>query len=153
VIGAPVIREEGGAMSSENKALLRRWFDEVWVKGRVDAIDEMLARNALIHGLGPEPQGPEEFKRFHAVYTSTFPDVTIQVEDILAEGNLVAARWSGTGTHRGEGLGFAATGMPVRFSGMVFVRVENGMFAEGWNIFNELGMFQQLGIVNLPQPG
>ena len=87
-------------MSSENKALLRRWFDEVWVKGRVDAVDEMLARNAVIHGLGPEPQGPEEFKRFHALYSSAFPDVTIHVDDILAEGNLVAARWSGTGTHR-----------------------------------------------------
>jgi steroid delta-isomerase-like uncharacterized protein len=134
-------------MSAENKALVQRWFDEVWSNGRAAAIDEMLAANAVVHGLGPEMVGPAQFKAFHAAYRDAFPDVTIRVEHMVAEGNFVAARWSGTGTHRGNGLGFAATNKPVRFSGMLFVRVENGRLAEGWNNFDQLGMLQQLGVV------
>ena len=137
-------------MSDANKALVRRWFEEVWCKGRVAAIDEMLASHGVVHGLGADAHGPEGFKPFHAAYHRAFPDVTIQVDDIVAEGDIVAARWSGSGTHQGEGLGFAATGRPVRFSGMVFVRVANGQLVEGWNIFDQLGMLQQLGIVNVP---
>ena len=137
-------------MSSENKALVRRWFDEVWCNGRAAAIDELLASQALVHGLGPAMQGPEGFKPFHAAYRNAFPDVKIQLDAIVAEGNMVAARWSGTGTHRGDGLGFKATGRQIQFSGMVFVRVENGKLVEGWNNFDQLGMFQQLGVVKLP---
>ena len=137
-------------MSDANKALVHRWFEEVWSKGRVAAIDEMLASHGVVHGLGADAHGPEGFKPFHAAYRSAFPEVTIQVDDIVAEGDIVAARWSGWGTHRGEGLGFAATGRQVRFSGMVFVRIENGQLVEGWNIFDQLGMLQQLGIVSSP---
>ena len=74
----------------------------------------------------------------------------IQIEDILAEGDTVATRWAGTGTHQGDGLGFPATGRPVQFKGMTFVRVENGKLVEGWNSFDQLGMLQQLGVVNPP---
>jgi predicted ester cyclase len=62
----------------------------------------------------------------------------------------VAARWSGTGTHRGDGLGFPATGRQVEFHGMTIVRVEQGKLVEGWNVFDQLGMLQQLGVVSLP---
>ena len=64
---------------------------------------------------------------------------------------MVAARWSGTGTHRGNSLGFAATNRPARFTGMVFVRIENGQIVEGWNLFNQLGMLEQLGMVMRPE--
>jgi steroid delta-isomerase-like uncharacterized protein len=137
-------------MSAENKVLVRRWFEEVWNKGRAAAIDELLAGNSVVHGLGPNPQGPAEFKKFHAAYRNAFPDVTIQIEAMVAEGDVVATRWSGKATHRGDGLGFAATGKTVRFSGMVFIRVEGGKFVEGWNVFDQLGMLQQIGVVNLP---
>lgn len=102
------------------------------------------------HGLGPDLQGPDAFKGFHRGYRNAFPDVKIQIADIVAEGDTVAARWTGTGTHLGDGLGFAATDRPVQFRGMLFVRVENGKLVEGWNNFDQLGMMQQLGAVNLP---
>jgi len=137
-------------MSSENKALLRRWFDEVWNSGRVEAIDELLSSDAVIHGLGADTRGPDGFKPFHAAYRSAFPDVALRIDEIVAEGNIVALRWSGTGTHRGAGLGFDATGRRVQFSGMVFARVENGRFVEGWNNFDQLGMLQQLGVSSVP---
>lgn len=139
-------------MSTANKALVRRWFEEVWNKGRVSAIDEMLASDATVHGLGAELRGPAGFKPFHAAYRSAFPDVTIQIDDIVAEGDIVAVRWSGAATHRGDGLGFPATGKQVRFTGMVFVRIEGGKLVEGWNNFDQLGMLQQLGVVS-PAPG
>ena len=138
-------------MSAENKALLRRWFDEVWNQGRASSIDELLASDAIIHGLGPaDLHGPEAFRAFHAAYRNAFPDIAIQIDDIVAEGDLVAVRWSARGTHRGDGLGFAATGRQTQFSGMVFARARNGKLIEGWNSFDQLGMFNQLGIVTLP---
>jgi steroid delta-isomerase-like uncharacterized protein len=140
-------------MSIEHKALVRRWFDEVWNQGRTETVDELLAEQALVHGLGPDLRGPAGFKLFHAAYRDAFPDVVIRVDDMVAEGNMVATRWSGTATHSGDGLGFAATGRPVKFTGMVIVRVENGKLVEGWNVFDQLGMLQQLGVVPGPVDG
>jgi steroid delta-isomerase-like uncharacterized protein len=138
-------------MSAQNKALVRRWFEEVWNKGRAAAIDEMLAPDSVVHGLGPgDLRGPAGFKPFYSAYRNAFPDVSIQIDDIIAEGDLVAARWSATATHRGHDLGFPATGKRVQFSGMVFVRVVGDKLVKGWNSFDQLGMFQQLGAVNVP---
>jgi len=138
-------------MSAENKALVQRWFEEVWNKGRTEAIDELLASDGVVHGLGPSDlRGPAEFKPFHAAYRNAFPDVRLHLDQVIAEGDLVVGIWSGSGTHQGDGLGFPATGRPVRFSGMTVARVRNGQLVEGWNCFDQLGMMQQLGVVNLP---
>jgi steroid delta-isomerase-like uncharacterized protein len=137
-------------MSAENKVLIRRWFEEVWNKGRAAAIDELLAGNAVLHGFGPQPATAAAFKQFHAAYRNAFPDVTIQIEEIVAEGDVVAARWRAKGTHRGDGLGMAASGKAAEFNGMGFARVEGGKIAEGWNLFDQLGMLQQLGIATVP---
>ena len=137
-------------MSTENKALVRRWFEEVWNKGRANAIDEMLASHGLVHGLGADMHGPEDFKPFHSAYRNAFPDITIRLDYILAEGDFVAVRWSGTGTHHGSGLGFAATGKQVLFNGMSLLRIEQGKFVEAWNNFDQLGMRQQIEVVKLP---
>ena len=135
---------------SENKALARRWFEEVWNHGRTSTIDEMLEANAVVRGLGADLVGPAAFKSFHAAYREAFPDVRLQVDAIVEENGVLAVRWSGGGTHQGDSLGFAATGRPVRFSGVTFMRVEGGKFVEGWNVFDQLGMLQQLGVTSLP---
>jgi len=137
-------------MSAENKALVRRWFEEVWNQGRAASIDEMLASDAAVHGLGPSLRGPSEFKPFQAMYRGAFPDIDLQVDDVLAECDLVAARWSGVGTHQGDGLGFMATSKRAQFKGLTIVRVRDGKIVEGWNSFDQLGMLQQLGVVTLP---
>jgi steroid delta-isomerase-like uncharacterized protein len=137
-------------MSIENKTLVQRWFSEVWNEGRADAIDEMLADDAAVHGLGPDLHGPAEFKHFHSAYRNAYPDVTIHIDDLVAEDDMVAVRWSASGTHRGDGLGFPATGRRAQFTGMVFVRIKEGKLVEGWNNFDQLGMLLQLGIVSLP---
>ena len=121
-----------------------RWFDQVWCQGCADVIDELLAPNCVIRGLGEDQVGPQQFKPFFEAYRNAFPDVKITVEETIAEGDMVAVRWSGVGTNKGDGLGFAATGKTARFSGMTFVRIADGKFVEGWNNFSQYEMLQQL---------
>ncbi len=138
-------------MSEQNKALVQRWFEEVWNKRRAAAIDEMLSAEAIVHGLDPAPAGNDRFKQFHAAFCNGLPDLSVRIEASVAEGDLVAVRWSVLGTHRGDGLGFPATGKRTHFTGMSFFKVKGGKFVEGWNNFDQLGMLQQVGIVTLPQ--
>ncbi|HEY8410431.1 MAG TPA: nuclear transport factor 2 family protein, partial [Pyrinomonadaceae bacterium] len=78
-------------MSETNKALMRRWFEEVWNQGRTDAIDELLADNVVIHGLvdasGEPVRGAQAFRDFHRQFRGAFPNMNITVEDVIAEGD------------------------------------------------------------------
>jgi steroid delta-isomerase-like uncharacterized protein len=138
-------------MSEENKALFRRWFEEVWNQGRAEAIDELFAADGVAHGLagagGEEMRGPAGFREFHRSFREAFPDIRITVEDILAEGDKVAVRCAVRATHRTDSLGFAATDRPVDFEGMCIVRVRDGQIVEAWNSFDFMSMYQQLGVI------
>jgi steroid delta-isomerase-like uncharacterized protein len=138
-------------MSAENKALVNRWFEEVWNRGRADAIDEMFASDGVAHGLGGQDlHGPADFKVFHAAFLGAFPDARVQMDELIAEGDKVAYRFTATGTHQGDGLGFAATGRAARFIGMGTVRIAGGRIVEGWNVLDQLGMLTQLGVAQVP---
>jgi steroid delta-isomerase-like uncharacterized protein len=134
----------------ENKALLKRWFEEVWNRGRAEAIDEMLAADGIAHGLSDDAakplKGPAGFKPFHKMFRGAFPDIKVIIEDMIAEGDKVAARCSVRGKHTGDHLGVAASNATVEFTGMTIVRIKNGKFVEGWNNFDFLKMNQQIGI-------
>lgn len=136
-------------MSEENKALLRRWFEEVWNSGRSDAIDEMLAADGIAHGLSNDDdkpmRGPADFKPFHEVFRGAFPNIEVVVEDIISEGDLVAARCSVRGKHTGDHLGVAASNAAVQFTGISIVRIRDGKIVEAWNNFDFLKMNQQIG--------
>jgi steroid delta-isomerase-like uncharacterized protein len=135
-------------MSDAKKQFVRLWFEEVWNKGRADAIDELAAVNTVVHGLGDVMRGPEGFKPFHSAFRDAFPDIQVTVDDVICEGDMVAARWTAKGTHRGAGLGFGATGRTMQVTGMTFARIDaDGRLCEGWNSFDRLGMLQQLGVV------
>jgi steroid delta-isomerase-like uncharacterized protein len=143
-------------MSEENKAIVRRWFEEVWNRGRAEAIDELFAAGGTAHGLADETgeplRGPANFRVFHGKFREAFPDIEVTIEDVIAEGDKVAARCSVRGRHQSDSLGFAATARPVEFTGMTFARVEGGQIAEAWNNFDFMAMFQQLGVLQPPQP-
>ncbi|HEY0546146.1 MAG TPA: ester cyclase [Pyrinomonadaceae bacterium] len=138
-------------MSEENKALIRRWFEEVWNKGRTDAIDEMLAAEAVVHGLADESgqslRGTVDFRAFHQKFRGAFPDIVVTVDDVIAEGDKVAARCSVRGSHTGDSLGFAASHKPVEFTGIALGRIEDGKITEAWNSFDFMSMFRQLGVM------
>lgn len=136
-------------MLDENKKLIRRWFEEVWNKKRAEAIDEMFAADGVAHGLSTDDtialKGPVDFKPFHKTFCGAFPDIQVVVEDVIAEGDKVAARCSVRGVHSGEHLGIAASDAAVDFTGMVMLRVKDGKVVEAWNNFDFLRMNKQIG--------
>jgi steroid delta-isomerase-like uncharacterized protein len=136
-------------MSEENKALVRRWFEEVWNKGRAEAIDEMFDENGIAHGLADDSsnpiRGPKNFRPFHTTFREAFPNMNIVIEDMVAEGDKVAARCSVRGKHEGEWMGRAATQAPVDFTGITIVRIDNGKIVEAWNNFDFMTMYKQCG--------
>jgi predicted ester cyclase len=132
-------------MSERNKALSRRWFEEVWNQGKEETIDELFAPSSVGHGLGDAPLvGAEGFKPFYRLYRDAFPDLHIDVEEIVAEGDLTVTRFTVTGTHMGDSLGLAPTGRQVRATGMVMTRWQDGRIVEGWNNVDIPGMMAQL---------
>jgi len=137
-------------MAANNEALLRRWFEEVWNQGQVEAIDEMMAADAIAHGLGDaQVVGTTAFKAFHAKFRGAFPDIRITVDDVVSQGDRAAVRFTIRATHRGDHLGVPATGREVNFPAMSFVRCRNGQIVEGWNSVDMLGMLQQVGGVEM----
>ncbi|HEX8720870.1 MAG TPA: ester cyclase [Pyrinomonadaceae bacterium] len=140
-------------MSGENVALVRRWFEEVWNKGRAEAIEEMFDEEGVAHGLadesGAELRGPAHFRAFHGRFREAFPGVEVVVEDAISEGDRVAARCTVRARHEGDSLGFAATRRPVEFTGMTFARVRGGKIVEAWNNFDFMSMYGQLGALRL----
>ena len=136
-------------MSVEMVTFSHRWFDEVWNKGRESAIDEMLAPDAVLHGLaegGAGLRGPEGFKPFFRSIRAAFPDIEIQVEDVVSEGDLLAIRYSATMTHAGPGFG-EPTNRKLAVTGMSFSRMRDGQIVEGWNNWDQLSLLQQMGAV------
>ena len=136
-------------MADDAKAIVHEWFERVWNRGEASAIDELLADDARIHGLkgpdGSDVGGPAEFHRMHTGFRAAFPDIRIEVDDCVAEGEKVAFRCRVLGTHAGPGLGCEATGCGVEFMGMGIVRVRDGKIVEAWNTFDFLDMNEQIG--------
>ena len=138
-------------MSEENKALIQRWFEEVWNQGNSETIDELLDPDGVIHGLvdasGQTVRGLAGFHEFHNQFRNAFSDLNISVDDVIAEGDRVVARCSVRGKHTGESLGFAPTDAPVQFEGIAIVRIRDGKIVEAWNQFDFLAMNKQLRVL------
>jgi steroid delta-isomerase-like uncharacterized protein len=123
-------------MSDANQQLVHRWFDEVWNQGNPATIDELLLPDGKVHGF-PEPSailtGPSEFKQAHSLFKEAFSNIKVEVDEIIADSDKVAARWTATVTHTGQALGFPPTGRTTSFSGTSFLHVQQGKIAEAWN--------------------
>jgi steroid delta-isomerase-like uncharacterized protein len=116
--------------------LLKRWFEEVWNQRDATAIDRMLHPQSKVYGLtetGDPLVGPDSFKVFHSTFCGAFPDIHVEIEDIVAEGDMVAARWKATMTHLGADLGFPASGRKGVLTGMTFGVVDGDQIVGGWN--------------------
>jgi steroid delta-isomerase-like uncharacterized protein len=137
-------------MSEKNKALIQRWFQEVWNQGDSKVIDELLAEDAVIHGLvdasGNPVTGLPAFHEFHSQFRGAFPNINVSVDDVIADGDRVVARCSVRGTHTGDHLGFAPTDATIQFGGIAIVRIKDGKIIEAWNQFDFLTMNKQLGV-------
>ena len=139
--------------AQENKAVVRRMLDELFNKGNLDLTEELLAPDFVEHdpSMPEDLHGLEAFKPYVGGYRSAFPDIHIEVEDQVAEGDRVATRWTGTGTHEGELMGNPPTGNRVEVAGMVISRISGGKIAESWSNYDVMGMMQQLGVIPSPE--
>jgi steroid delta-isomerase-like uncharacterized protein len=144
------IAPRGERPAADAATLIRRWFDEVWNKGMVETIDELFPQHAVMWGVGrPEAasQGAGEFKEFHAGLRNACPDAKITLDQVVQEGDTAFARWTATMTHTGEGLGMPATGRRLKICGMSACRVKDGVIVEGWNVWDQIGLTRQLGVL------
>ena len=142
-------------MAEENKALVRRWFEDLFNEGNLDVADEIIAPDQLDHDptLPDLPIGPEGQKQLVNLYRSAFPDARITIEEQVAEGDTVVTRWSGRGTHQGELMGVAPTGKQVTITGIVINHISEGKIVESWTNYDALGMLQQIGAIPSAPPG
>jgi len=127
---------------------VRAWFEEVWNQGREDTIDRIFAADGLAHGLPGGPlRGPDAFRPLFQMFRGAFPDIHIAVERTITEREFVAAHCRVTGTHTGATLAIPPTGRRIEFQGVTIARIVDGQLREGWNCFDFLTMYQQLGVV------
>jgi steroid delta-isomerase-like uncharacterized protein len=143
-------------MSTEdNKASVRRAFEEGWNQGNVAVFDELNAPDFIYHDPGaPQVHTREDFKRWATEGHRVYPDLHLTIEDLIAEGDLVVARWTFRGTNTGDivtPMPMPATGKQVTSSGITILRFAGGKVVEAWSEGDNLGALQQLGVI--PAPG
>jgi steroid delta-isomerase-like uncharacterized protein len=130
-----------------NKAVIRRYYEELWNRWELDLVDEILAPEIRFRGsLGVSVSGRAEFSRYLATVRTAFPDFHNTVEELIAEGDRIAARVTYRGTHAGELFGIAATGRRVTYAGSALFRVLSGQIVEGWVLGDLAELARQLGI-------
>jgi steroid delta-isomerase-like uncharacterized protein len=136
-------------MSTEdNKALMHRFFEEVFNKKNLAAIDEFIASNQVDHTLPSSlPSTREGTKRAIGMYLTAFPDLHLTVEDMVAEGDKVVTKFTSHGTQKRAFVGIPPTGKQVTVSTIVIVRITDGKIVEQWGLDDQLGMLQQLGLI------
>lgn len=157
VVGGSACSEAGGgpeaaavaaqqALLEANKAISQRVNEEIMSQGRLEVADEILAATYLDHNAPPGfPAGVQGFKDQITMYRTAFPDLRIVVDDMIAEGDKVVTRWTAHGTHDGDLMDIAATGNQVTVTGIAIDRIVDGKIVEHWDVFDQLGMMQQLG--------
>jgi steroid delta-isomerase-like uncharacterized protein len=121
------------SVEEKHKALVRRFHEEAWNKGNVAAVDEFMAADYVDYPIPSGlPPGTEGLKQTITTYRTAFPDLKATVDDIFAEGDRVAYRWSTRGTHLGDWLGIPPTGNHMAATGISIFRIAGGKVVEGW---------------------
>ena len=133
--------------AEENKALVRRFVEEFWNEGNEVSADELMAVDAEIHMPTGEVVDPDGLKGFAATFREAFPDWHSTFEELIAEGDRVAERWTGRGTHLGELQGIPPTGKRVEAPGSVFYRIVGGKIVEFRGQLDMMRIMQQLGAI------
>ena len=135
---------QDGLAVDTNRRLAVRWMNEVWNERNDAAVDEILAPDVIGHMEGGNIQSPAEFRAVRDQLLSAFPDLRVRVEEVIAEGDTAALRWSVTATHTGEGLGFAPSNSEAVFRGISWMRFREGKVVEAWDSWNQGGLLQSL---------
>lgn len=133
----------------KNKVVFRRFYDEVLNERKIGVMDELNDPRLVDHSRVIPQNGlsdSEAAKLAIASLHKGFPDISWRVDDMVAEGDRVVARWTAQGTQNGEFMGMPPTGKHVQFSGIEIIRIANDKAIEHWEIFDAMGLVQQLGV-------
>jgi steroid delta-isomerase-like uncharacterized protein len=140
-------------MSAQNKAAMRRIYEEIWNQGKFEVVDEVISPDYVGHLPTPPgaPSGREGLVWLIKAYRTAFPDIHVQVEDQIAEGDQVLTRITIQGTHQGQLMNIPATNKHVTVTALVLTRFKNGRNVEGWAELDRLGLMQQIGVAPAPR--
>jgi predicted ester cyclase len=128
-------------MVPSSGSLLRRWFQEVWNEGKESTIEELFPANSVMWGVtrpDVSSQGPEEFREFHQKMRSAFLDIHIALEDVVEQDDMAYTRFTVTAKHEGKDL---------KLVGMCALRASGGVIVEGWNVWDQIGLARELGML------
>lgn len=143
--------------AEENKALARRYMEEVYAKGNLDVVDELLAEDIQDHEefVDQKPAGRAGIKELVRAFRKAFPDISVTIDDLAAEGDRVFIRCSWEGTHQGELMGIEASGKRVFFTSMDEIRFGDARIKEHWGVTDSMGLMMQLGAIpaSIEYPG
>jgi steroid delta-isomerase-like uncharacterized protein len=141
-------------MSAANKAVVRRLYDEVWNKRKVEVIKEIISPSHALHGpsVSGSSVGPDAYKRQFLLFVSALPDLRFTIEDVIGEDDKVVVSWNISGTQKGEFMGVAATNKRVSVDGITINHVADGKIMDSYISYDALGVLQQLGVVSVPGP-
>ncbi len=135
----------------EHKAIIRAHVAVLFNQQRIDRAEEFFTPDYLDHAPLPgQAPGLAGAKHKWTTYLAAVPDMHATIDDVVAEGDKVAVRWTVQGTQRGELLGIPPTSRPVRFSGISLYRLAKGKIAEQWEQWDRLNLLQQLGVLPAP---
>jgi len=136
-------------MSADNKAIVRRLYEEVWNKRKLEVIDEIISPSHALQAsnIFGSSIGPEAYKRNALLFFAGYPDLHWTIEDTIAEKDKVVACWTISGTHKGDYLGVPATNKKVSVEGITIHHITNGKIMDSYVSWDIWGMMQQLGVV------
>jgi steroid delta-isomerase-like uncharacterized protein len=138
--------------TGENKVIVRRFIDEVFVKGNTDAVDKLVTHDFTPHSWAKMPPGPEPLKQAAKHIHAALSDVSMKIEDMVAEADRVAVRLTAHATHKGEFMGLPASGKDYTISETHIFHLRDGKIAEHWRDADMLGLMRQLGALPQPHP-
>ena len=137
-------------MSADNKAVVRRLYEEVWNKRRLELVDEIISPSHALHdpNLTDSSVGPDAYRRQVSRFIVGIPDLRFTIEDIVDEKEKVAVAWTISGTHTGEFMGIPATNKKVYVEGITINHIVDGKIMDSYISWDTFGMMQQLGVVS-----
>jgi steroid delta-isomerase-like uncharacterized protein len=135
-------------MAADNKAIVRRLYEEVWNRRKLEVVNELISPSHALQGpaIFGSSIGPEAYKHQVSNLLEAYPDLRWAIEDIIAEKDKVVACWTYSGTHRGDYMGVPATNKKVSVGGMTIHHIAGGKIMDSHTNWDVLGMMQQLGV-------
>jgi steroid delta-isomerase-like uncharacterized protein len=140
-------------MSASPSQIARRWFDEVWNKRNEDVIYELMAEDGVGHTANGPITGPAAFHSMWKGFIALLPDLRLEVEDVIKQEDNVVIRWRMVGRHEGNAFGLMASGAAITQRGITWLKCRDGKMVEGWDCWNEGGLFAQLQAACAALPG